>query len=262
MTNQLKALKLTLAMLTLAWIAGGGPASFGATIDLQVTAALDLVSVVYPEVEMVSSPRVLTSLEIPLPPVTLTGGDTIRVAIDFAGGQYFQRIAPPAGGYAAFNFGLSLKNEPPASTLAISGLEASKRVDWFDAQGNLALQSQPASSFHVEPTTKDLWGAEILGQVDSNFAEPTPQTGSKLVFEWTLPTQIPVHLALPDPPAFGTRTFSNNSVKLLFDVISPSGQAPLPHAAVAVPEPTAWWLGVAACAGLLAYRPASRQTAS
>lgn len=74
MTNQLEVLNLTLATLTLAWIAGRGHASFGATIDLQVTAALDLVSVVYAEVEMVSSPRVLTSLEIPLPPVTLHHG--------------------------------------------------------------------------------------------------------------------------------------------------------------------------------------------
>ncbi|BBO34775.1 hypothetical protein [Lacipirellula parvula] len=262
MTDQLRALKLAISLLALASVIRGTQPSNGATIDLSVTAALNLVSVVHPEVEMESPPHVLTSLEIPLPAVTLTGGDTLRVAVDFAGGQYFQRIAPPDGGFSVFYYGLSLQNDRPEGSVSIDVGNPGRRADWFDATGNLALQSQPSSFLYVNPSNNDLWRAELREEVASNFAEPTPQAGSKFVYEWTMPTQVPVHFIIPNPPAFGTRTFSNNSVKLLFRISSPFGTTPLPHAAVAVPEPAAWWLALAACGAWAAYcRGAVRRSA-
>ncbi|WP_428305827.1 hypothetical protein [Lacipirellula sp.] len=263
MTDQLRAMKLAISLLALAWIVGGAQPSNGVTIDLQVTAALNLVSVVHPEVEMESPPHVLTSLEIPLPAVTLAGGDTLRVAVDFADGQFFQRIAPPDDVFAVFYYGLSLQNARPEQSVSIDVANPGRRADWFDSSGNLALETQPPSFLYVNPSNNDLWGAELRSEVASNFVEPTPQTGSKFIFEWTMPTQVPVHFIIPNPPAFGTRTFANNSVKLLFRVSSPSGTAPLPCAAVAVPEPQAWWLCLAACGAWAAYcRRAVRRSAS
>jgi hypothetical protein len=197
-------------------------------------------------------------MEVPLPAVTVSGGDTVRVAVEFAGGQYFRRIAPPVGGYASLSFELSLQNDPAYPAAVINGVEEGRRMRMFDRNHDLAFESLGISSFYVEIAQKDLWGALFAAREFNYSGEPlVPETGGKLVFEWPIPTELPSHFSIPDPPVFGTRTFSNNTVTLLFGITGPFGWSPGGVAAVAVPEPATLALAVLAVfvsAGLGRFR--------
>ena len=249
MPSRREAGRSILAGLVILWVTWGSQLALGATVEVNVTAALDLESTVVPEYGGDYPPRVTTSIEIQLPAVTVSGGDTLRVAVEFAGGQYFRRIAPPDGGYTRFSFDLFLKNEPVYPAAQFNGVEGGRRMQVFDRDRNLAFESPGSSFYLVEFSQKDIWGADFIAFGGGNAGEPlVPETGGKLVFEWPIPTGLPSHFMMPDPPAFGTRTFLNNTVTLVFGIDGPFGGSAGAAAAVAVPEPAAGSLCLAAFA--------------
>lgn len=217
-----------------------GRNAYGALVNVDLTTPLQFATEFDDQVGNDYPPRVRSTLEVPIPELTISGGDTLRVAFDFAGNQYFQRLPPPAGGFARYRFELFLKNEPAYPAAVVYGTEVDRRVRVIGRSGAASFEGAGVSQFHVEQTHRDIWGAMLLAYGGSYSGEPLhAETGRGLVFEWPIPQVLPDHPSLPEPVQFGTRTFANGVITIQFETDGPFGGSPGPAGALVVPEPTA-----------------------
>lgn len=212
----------------------------GALVNVDVTAPLQFDTEFDAQVGNDYPPRVRSTLEIPIPDLTISGGDRLRVALAFAGNQYFQRLPPPTGGFARYRFELFLKNEPVYPAAVVYGEEVNRRVRVLGRSGADSFEGAGVSQFHVELTHRDIWGAMLLAFGGSNSGEPLQaETGSGLVFEWPIPQFLHNHPSLPEPVQFGSRTFAHSVLTIQFETDGPFGGSPGMASALVVPEPAA-----------------------
>ena len=194
--------------------------------------------------------RLISSLRVDLPAVTLAPGDVHRVIISFEGSKYLQIHSAPEDGYVDHRLSLIDASIESRFGRGAAGTNGMTKVELFDnlLQPVGQVINSPASHYLAFFEDTIHWtqaSYRILAGPDDAIL---PAKIGRLLFEFKAPTAI-VEGSPPDAP-YLTTTFTNNRVFLEFvsHRIGPEALDIAPGLTV-VPEPTALLLAAIAIFG-------------
>lgn len=218
-----------------------------ATIEHWLTVDPDFTHVYQYEPEDEVS-RMISTLRIPVPTVTLAAGDVHRVTVEFSHGQSLLIAPSPTDGYVDHRFNLIDANIEERAGRGAGGVGGRERIAmWGPSLRLISEDSWPSSSHYLdffEDTVR--WTQLGTGFLRGPEHNDLPVTVRRFMFELTAPTALREGDP-PDAPYLPT-TFTDNRVVLEF-VSHRVGDEALEVApgVTIVPEPgTMWLLGAAA----------------
>jgi hypothetical protein len=172
-------------------------------------------------------------MRIPLPSLTLSPGDLLRVTVELPGSKYLKLGPTPSDGFQGYGAELHLSHGTSGGSSA-DGNGASETVRIFDAQSQIVLEQTRPSSYAADFVAKQIHESYTQAWHEINYGEPTDTTFRKWFLEMQIPTIINTFYgSFPNP----TTTFAVNEVYLEFNVFR-FGPVPItPVAVYVVPEP-------------------------
>jgi hypothetical protein len=172
-------------------------------------------------------------MRIPLPSLTLSPGDLLRVTVELPGSKYLKLGPTPSDGFQGYGAELHLSHGTSGGSSA-DGNGASETVKIFDAQSQIVLEQARPSSYAADIDAKQIHESYTQAWHEINYGEPTDTTFRKWFFEMQIPTIINTFYgSFPNP----TTTFATNEVYIEFNVFR-FGPVPItPVAVYVVPEP-------------------------
>ena len=195
---------------------------------------------------------ITSSLQVPLPEITLAPGDLFRVTLEFANGQFLKRVLPPKSAFHELEIELFLTRNGQEYGAAAEGVDGSSLVQVFNEHSQLALEEASQSVHFVVPRDEELqytrmWLLDYL--YPGEAIGPTVQS---LLFELQVPTSFKGYdFSFP----YQTTTFAGNWIDISYALYQYDSPPSSNVAVYVVPEPGTLWL-----AGLAFIATSRRQT--
>jgi hypothetical protein len=173
-------------------------------------------------------------LTVPVPELTLSPGDSVRVTVELVPGKHLRLVPPVENGFLDFGASLHLIRAPNAGSIPSYGNGSTDTVQFFNAASQLFLSETEPSNFLSLIADQKINAASAFTIRTINPGEPTDATFRKWSFEWHMPTTFSnFYGTFPNT----TTTFNENEVIIDFYNYAFDYVLLPPEAVYVVPEP-------------------------